>query len=223
MKSGRIAHRPDPFKPGVCQEIWNPDAFSPRLGSRRVDRELRRLRDAVGAHPGLTPDPGAWFASRGASRSDVFTYRPRFSTVGDVAPRVLVESGVGSADHPAQVMRLQSYLARFLRETQTSLQASDEEPFEMRLMHFRRTFVEKLFAVHKGLQRWRRGELPDCRPFVRHYYDLHALAGTPEVLAMLASDESGAPPYRLRRIRSSPASFREAASGRSSTENSSRG
>jgi hypothetical protein len=27
------------------------------------------------------------------------------------------------------------------------------------------------------------------RPFVRHYYDLYVLAGTPEVLAMLESDE----------------------------------
>jgi len=59
----------------------------------------------------------------------------------------------------------------------------------MPLMHFRRTFVEKLFAIHKGFERWRQGSIPDIRPFVRHYYDLYVLAGTPEVLDLLTSDE----------------------------------
>src|SRR5277367_2068629 len=32
----------------------DPDAFNPKLGKNAIDRELKRLRGAVGAHPGLT-------------------------------------------------------------------------------------------------------------------------------------------------------------------------
>lgn len=58
----------------------------------------------------------------------------------------------------------------------------------MRLLHFRRTFVEKLFAIHGKVELLKR----DGRPlgsYARHYYDLFHLAAREEVVAMLASDE----------------------------------
>lgn len=61
----------------------------------------------------------------------------------------------------------------------------------MRLLHFRRTFVEKLFAIHAKAEILKR----DGRPigtYARHYYDLYQLAATPEVQAMLASAEYAA-------------------------------
>jgi hypothetical protein len=39
-------------------------------------------------------------------------------------------------------------VGQFLQETGVSLGADDEGPFAMRLLHFRRTFVEKMFAIH---------------------------------------------------------------------------
>ena len=61
----------------------------------------------------------------------------------------------------------------------------------MRLLHFRRTFVEKLFAIHSKVELLKR----DGRPigsYARHYYDLFQLAAQPEVVAMLRSDEYAA-------------------------------
>lgn len=58
----------------------------------------------------------------------------------------------------------------------------------MRLLHFRRTFVEKLFAIHAKVELLKR----DGRPlgsYARHYYDLFHLAGQEEVLKMLSSRE----------------------------------
>ena len=58
----------------------------------------------------------------------------------------------------------------------------------MRLLHFRRTFVEKLFAIHGKVELLKR----DGRPigsYARHYYDLFQLAAQPEVTTMLASEE----------------------------------
>jgi hypothetical protein len=68
------------------------------------------------------------------------------------------------------------------------LGADDEAVFTMRLLHFRRTFVEKLFAIHGKVELLKR----DGRPvgsYARHYYDLAQLALQPEVHAMLSSDE----------------------------------
>lgn len=69
-------------------------------------------------------------------------------------------------------MPLRSYLGQFLQETGVSLGAEDEQPFTMRLLHFRRTFVEKMFAIHAKVEILKR----DGRPigtYARHDYDLH--------------------------------------------------
>jgi Nucleotidyl transferase AbiEii toxin, Type IV TA system len=61
----------------------------------------------------------------------------------------------------------------------------------MRLLHFRRTFVEKMFAIHSKVEILKR----DGRPlggYARHYYDLYQLSAQTEVLAMLRSDEYAA-------------------------------
>jgi hypothetical protein len=61
----------------------------------------------------------------------------------------------------------------------------------MRLLHFRRTFVEKMFAIHGKVELLKR----DGRAlgsYSRHYYDLCCLAGRDEVIAMLKSAEYAA-------------------------------
>jgi hypothetical protein len=61
----------------------------------------------------------------------------------------------------------------------------------MTLLHFRRTFVEKLFALHGKIERLVTEGHPLGRD-ARHYADLYALAATPEVNAMLNSEEYAA-------------------------------
>ncbi len=66
--------------------------------------------------------------------------------------------------------------------------ADDEGRFALCLLHFRRTFVEKLFAIHSKVEILKR----DGRPigsYARHYYDLYQLAGEEEITAMLQSGE----------------------------------
>ena len=58
----------------------------------------------------------------------------------------------------------------------------------MRLLHFRQTFVEKMFAIHAKVELLKR----DGRPigsYARHYYDLHQLAAHADVVAMLKAPE----------------------------------
>jgi hypothetical protein len=58
----------------------------------------------------------------------------------------------------------------------------------LRLLHFRRTFVEKMFAIHSKVELLRRDGQP-LGAYARHYYDLFQLAAETEVVAMLNSAE----------------------------------
>jgi hypothetical protein len=78
-----------------------------------------------------------------------------------------------------------------LEEKKQSLSAEDEGPFSLRLLHFRRTFVEKMFAIHGKVELLKRDKQP-LGSYARHYYDLYQLSGHPEVGTMLRSAEYSA-------------------------------
>lgn len=166
----------------------DPLAFQLPLGKNAIDRELKKLRDAIAAHPALSFVSEESQTIGGFGRSDRFFYTQRFGGPGEVANRVVLESGTASGREPTSVVELSSYLATFLRSTGTSLGAEDETIFKLRLLHFRRTFVEKMFAIHSKVELLKREGRP-LGGYARHYYDLFQLSHRPEVLAMLQSDE----------------------------------
>jgi hypothetical protein len=166
----------------------DPAAFAPPLGKKAIDRELKGLRQAIEGHPGLKFVEKESQTIGGFGRNDRFEYAQRFAGVGEVRNRVFVEAGTASGREPTERVRIQSYVGQFLRETGATLGAEDEEPFDMRLLHYRRTFVEKMFAIHAKVEAFKK----DGRAvgtYARHYYDLFCLAERPEVLAMLRSGE----------------------------------
>jgi hypothetical protein len=166
----------------------DPAAFQPALGKRGIDRELKRLRDAVGAHPALALLPNEGQTIGGFGRSDRFSYAQRFGGPGEVANRVLVEAGAASGREPAITVELRSYLGQFLQARGLSLGAEDQRSFPMRLLHFRRTFVEKMFALHGKVELLKRAGQA-LGAYARHYYDLFQLATQAEVIVMLKSSE----------------------------------
>jgi hypothetical protein len=169
----------------------DPAAFKPALGKNGIDRELKRLRDAVGAHPALTFVPEESRTIGGFGRSDRFFYAQHFGGAGEVANRVLLEVGTASGREPTTSVELQSYLGQVLEEKKLSLGADDEKRFTMRLLHFRRTFVEKMFAIHGKVQQLKATGQP-LGTYARHYYDLIQLSSQAEVIAMLKSGEYAA-------------------------------
>jgi hypothetical protein len=58
-------------------------------------------------------------------------------------------------------------------------------------LYFRRTFVEKMFAIHAKVELLKRDRQP-IGTYARHYYDLFQLARQGEVIAMLKSAEYAA-------------------------------
>ena len=65
---------------------------------------------------------------------------------------MLLEAGTASGREPSAVVELRSYLGQYLDEKKLSLGAEDEGGFSLRLLHFRRTFVEKMFAIHSKVE-----------------------------------------------------------------------
>lgn len=166
----------------------DPKTFHPQLGKNAINRELKRLRQAIEIHPGLRFIEEDSRTIGGFGRSDYFEYVQRLSGAGDIRNRVLVEIGTASGREPTESIKLQSYLGQFLQEKNISLGADDEASFEMKLLHFRRTFVEKMFAIHAKVESFKKTGL-GIGGYARHYYDLFCLAKQPEVLQMLQSNE----------------------------------
>jgi hypothetical protein len=164
----------------------DPLAFRPPLGGNGINRELKWLRDALAAHPALTFIAEESATIGGVGRNDRFSYSQRFGGPGEVANRILVEAGTASGREPTTTIELRSYLGQFLAETKTTLRADDETAFPMRLLHFRRTFVEKMFAIHSKVELLKRDGQP-LGPYPRHYYDLFQLSERPEVQVMMRS------------------------------------
>ena len=169
----------------------DPIAFQPPLGSRGIDRELKKLREAIGAHPALTFTESESQTIGGFGRNDRFAYRQQFGGTGEVANCVLVEAGTASGREPTDTVELRSLLGEFFNAKGLSLGAEDEGSFPFRLLHFRRTFVEKLFAIHGKVELLKRDHRP-LGSYARHYYDLFQLAQQQEILDMLRSDEYAA-------------------------------
>lgn len=168
--------------------FFDPIAFESPLGKNAINRELKKLRQAVEGHQGLKFIEKESKTIGGFGRSDHFEYVQQFASSGDIRNRVLLEVGTASGTEPTECIKLQSYIGKFLNETGISLGADDEGSFEMRLLHFRRTFVEKLFAIHSKVEKFKQTGI-GIGGYARHYYDLYCLAGRQEVLAMLCSNE----------------------------------
>jgi hypothetical protein len=163
----------------------------PMPGTKSIDTRLRAIRNAIDQHPGLAFSKDQSTTSKGLKRADRFLYDERIPEIGGLSPGVLVETMVASGKAPTERRQIASFVGEFLRETGTTLGCDDEQPFEMLLLHFRRTFVEKLFAIHAKVEILKQTGEP-LGSYARHYYDLYCLAERPEVLAMLRSDEYAA-------------------------------
>src|SRR5208337_2670386 len=114
----------------------DPSAFNPPLGKKGIDRELKKLRQAIELHPALTFVESESQTIGGFGRNDRFAYAQKFGGAGEVASRVLVEAGTASGREPTTVVQLRSYLGQFMQETGASVGADDEGAFQMRLLHF---------------------------------------------------------------------------------------
>ncbi len=166
----------------------DPQAFGPPLGGKAMRTRMRGLIDAIAARSSLAPRSKPAYAERGISRTEYLTYRSVLAGPASLRPEVCLAAGIASGREPWERRPIRSYLAEYVLAARVGIVSSDLLAFEMKLLHFRRTFVEKLFAIDHAVAQLSRDGDP-IGPRARHYFDLAALAVQPEVLAMLRSAE----------------------------------
>ena len=164
----------------------NPYVAEQHWGQARIDKALKNIQEKVGEHPNLQLERQTGRSARGISRNSNYIYTNQFA--GTLQNRILLEMGIRSGNYPTQLVELSSFLTDFLRKTDNTLGAEDESTFPMMLLHFKRTFVEKLFAIHNYIEEYQRKNEP-FQKYTRHYYDLYQLAQQIEVKEMLKSKE----------------------------------
>jgi Nucleotidyl transferase AbiEii toxin, Type IV TA system len=126
----------------------NRDRFDPPPGKNKTDKILKELTETVGEHPALTWLPDESVTVGGLGREDYFAYDTRFPGLPGIRPAVRLEPGVQSGTFPTEVVPITSLVAQHLQEQGQGDIAEDLAGFDMTLLHYRRTFVEKLFALH---------------------------------------------------------------------------
>jgi hypothetical protein len=172
-------------------DLFVDPAAEPPLGSARaIDRTMKKLNGDVSAIVGLEFVRAESRTIGGRGRIDTFSYDSHFPPFEGFPTTVRLEPGIQSGKQPTARIEISSIVGEFLiaRGAVDELDIDGIEPFEMDLLHFRRTFVEKLFAIHGKVERLEQEGVPLGRD-VRHYADLYVLAGRPEVKAMLESEE----------------------------------
>jgi Nucleotidyl transferase AbiEii toxin, Type IV TA system len=168
----------------------NPALFDPPPGKNKINKILKDLTATVAEYTPLDWRQDEGETIKGLGRNDVLAYESRFADLPGLRAAVRLEPGIQSGSFPTTEEPITSLLAQYLREADVEefLQLDDIVGFDMHLLHFRRTFVEKLFALHGKVERLLAEDHPLGRD-ARHYSDLHVLAEQHEVRAMLASPE----------------------------------
>jgi hypothetical protein len=158
--------------------------------SRATDRRLKEIVSAVARHPALIREEERK-RSVSLGRTEYFLYSLKTGGLPSLDSAVMLEAGVQSGDYPVEERSLQSLLGELLDREGVASGAADQASFRMRLLHFRRTFVEKLFTLHDRVERLVRQQDAPLGSYARHYYDLHRLLLTEEVRRMLPTPEYG--------------------------------
>lgn len=156
------------------------------MSKGQIRDDLSKLARFVGDHAGLARDESRKRVSEGA-RDEYYSFEQR--ATGALPASIKLEVGTRSGQVPNVHRPIQSDVATFILRQGIELHRTVIEPeFSMRLMDLRRTFTEKLFAIHSEVERHITGDR-ELTTSIRHYYDLHSLAQTPDVQAFLGTDE----------------------------------
>jgi hypothetical protein len=166
----------------------NKQAFQPPIGENRTDKILKEIVTKIEEHPTLTLDVNQTKSKKGIYRHAYFDYPQQTASLNVISNQIFLEIGTRSGTFPVEICRISSYVSQFLQASNDSLGAEDETSFAMLVLHYRRTFVEKLFAIHTAIVNFENQKQPIGNQ-IRHYYDTYCLLQTADVQNMLKTKE----------------------------------
>lgn len=157
-------------------------------GTKARNTLLKSVIATAAGHPAFHDESEKVGGIDGVARAARLHYRAHRG--GDRVPTsVLLELGIQSGTFPTEVRPITSMLSQHLVSVGVAPVQEDCTPFKLNLLHFRRTFVEKMFALHDKVAR---GFIVEGKPigsYARHYYDVSQLLQRDEVKAMLEGSE----------------------------------
>lgn len=169
----------DRFSDDVDLVLCNPG------GNSANATRIKRMFDRVASHPAFTVSPGR---SSHEQRSIDLGYQTTVEQRAGVRSAIKLDVATIAGTEPSESRMISSLVAMQAQEN-SDVDAEDLGSFDLSLLHFRRTFIEKLFAIHGYVERWLEdGEFTN--PTVRHYADIYQLSLTPEVTEMLSCGEA---------------------------------
>lgn len=156
------------------------------LSRRQRDTCMKAIATAVQDQLGLPMERGSY--SEGKHLTAEFSY-PTALGQPLLRPSVLLEIGTRGGPEPSRMCSVDSLMSRAL-EAAGAPAMTQPPAFPVRTLHYQRTFVEKLFAIHQAVVRAASDDSALQRQG-RHYYDLWCLWRQTDVQAYLHSDEFG--------------------------------
>lgn len=168
--------------------FFDPAAVRPPLGAKAMRTKLRSAFELVSGNLPLARRAAPAYAKRGIARTEYMHYQSVLGGIRLISPEICLAAGIGSGREPIARVSIRSLLAEYLDEARLGIASVDCDDFVMHLLHYRRTFVEKLFAIHAAVE-GRVGSGEPIGPLARHYYDLAVLSGQLEVEEMLRGPE----------------------------------
>lgn len=153
------------------------------ITKERQSKRLSAVRNIVSGFDGITYDKEN-SESSGSYRADRFNYARRTSSsTGLLLPYIKLEMGFRGGDSPQTTVKIQSYIGKQIEAAGGMPGFVDVEPFEILVLDPKRTFVEKLFAIHSA---YTNGQI---EKYVRHYYDVHKLLGLKDIQDFVGTSE----------------------------------
>jgi len=168
------------------------NAFTPALGGKAVNSRLESLATGVGTHPDLSWDKSRTVVVDGKARHDYYDYKTAMTarTLG-LAETIMFEAGTRAGNWPLEKRSIQSLVGMTAESLGQGGIAEDVTGFSMLVLDFRRTFVEKLIAIHGFVRHFIADGTP-LRRNARHYADLYVLLQRDEVKALVGGEEFAA-------------------------------
>jgi hypothetical protein len=156
-------------------------------GRTARDRYMKAIESSVGEINGLEPIADGARSERGISRTVAFGYEPRTVLLEGLQPTIILEMGIRGGTHPSEQREIRSILGTVLEASE--LDDETLAPFEMTVLHARRTLVEKLFALHSACELWTEGRDTALQRQGRLLYDIYFLLGDSDVAEFAGSDD----------------------------------
>ena len=152
-------------------------------GSR--EKRLKALRDTIASTPGLrlAEKDSRTRAETGVSRTVVYLYDSMSDNLTGLGKSILFEAGYRGSTDGAVRKSIQSWVAEYATEKAETNLADDLSSFEIDLQNIRRTFVEKLFAIHAAYM------VDRCANRTRHYYDTYKMSSLDEITVFVGTKE----------------------------------